>query len=267
MTRAGAWAARAVARALARARGRARGRGKRAAVALLLGALLLTACGASPAPLGPAGVDELTIPTPSPDPADFGVGAENAWFPLEPGTRWDYLRYTPSGNRRVVASVLPGRRRIEGVLTTAVRWRFGRHLHTAMVRWYAVDRAGNVWWFGQRVVRDAPRLDPLAPLSWRAGRHGAEAGLVLTTTPRDGDGYPNARQPRVVARRSTVMTLDGRVATSAHTYRHTVVTSDHSSLAPLHSVLTYYARGLGMVAQQDTTSTSTSLALVRVHRG
>jgi hypothetical protein len=248
---------------------RAGARAARGAVALLLATVLLTGCGASPASLGPAGVDELTIPTPSPDPADFGGAAENAWFPLESGTRWDYLQYTPSGNRRVVASVLPRRPRIEGVPTTAVRWRvrIGRHLHTAMVRWYAVDRAGNVWWFGQRVVRRAPRLDRLAPLSWRAGRSGAEAGLVLTATPRDGDGYANARQPRVVARRSTVMTLDGRVATAAHTYLHTVVTSDLSSLAPLHSVLTYYARGLGMVAQQDTTSTSTSLALLRVHRG
>jgi hypothetical protein len=253
MTRAAGWAA----------------RGAAPAVALLLGSLLLGGCGASPAPLGPAGVDELTIPTPSPDPADFAGGAQNAWFPLERGTRWTYLQYTPTGNRRVVASVLPARPLVDGIATTAVRWQVqirGR-LHTAMVRWYAVDSGGNVWWFGQRVYRHTPRLDRLAPLSWRAGIKGAEAGLLLTATPRDGDGYLNASQPRVVARRSTVMTLDGRVATTTHTYRHTVVTRDLSSLAPLHSVQTFYGRGLGMVAQQDTTSTSTSLALVRVHRG
>jgi hypothetical protein len=46
-----------------------------------------------------------------------------------------------------------------------------------------------------------------------------------------------------------------------------VVTRDLSSLAPLHVVLTYFARGLGLVAQQDTRATSTSLTLVRTERG
>lgn len=237
--------------------------------ALTLGSTALSGCAGSPASLGPAGVDELTIPTPSPDPADFSGRAQNAWFPVVPGTRWTYRQYTTNGNRRVVATVLPRGPRIQGLATTAVRWQVGSGTaeHTAMVRWYAVDRAGNVWWFGQRVVRAGSRLDPLAPRSWRAGLHGAEAGLVLTATPRDGDGYANARQARVVARRSTVQSLDGTVATTSRTFHHTVVTRDLSSLAPLHSVQSFYARGLGLVAQQDTTATSASLSLVRVRRG
>jgi hypothetical protein len=237
--------------------------------ALTLGSTGLTGCGGSPASLGPAGVDELTIPTPSPDPADFPAGAENAWFPLAPGMSWTYRQFTIAGNRLVRAVVLPSGPRVDGVATTAVRWQVqtGAGLRTALVRWYAVDRAGNVWWLGQRVVSAGSRIDPLAPLSWRAGRHGAEAGLILTATPRVGDGYANARQPRVVARRATVATLDGTVATTTRTFHHTVVTRDLSSLAPLHTVQTFYARGLGMVAQQDETATSASLSLVRVHRG
>jgi hypothetical protein len=253
MTRAAAWAVRAGA----------------VGAVLALGTTVLTGCGGSPASLGPAGVDELTIPTPSPDPSDFPPGSENAWFPLAHGTTWTYRQFTIAGNRLVRAAVLPAGPRVDGVTTTAVRWqvRTGAGLRTVLDRWYAVDRAGNVWWFGQRVYRAGSRIDALAPLSWRAGRHGAEAGLILTATPRAGDGYANARQARVVARRSTVATLDGTVATTTRTFRHTVVTRDLSSLAPLHTVQTFYARGLGMVAQQDTTVTSVSLSLVRVHRG
>ena len=253
MTRAGIWALRALA----------------PLVALTLGSALLSGCGASPAPLGPAGVDGLTIPIPSPDPSDFDGGARNAWFPLDPGTRWTYRQYSPFGDHVVLATVLPGERRIDGVPTTGVRWQVrseGKD-RTAMVRWYAVDDAGNVWWFGQQVAPHGPPLDRLAPRSWEAGRGGAEAGLVLTATPREGDGYLNAQQPHVVQRRSTVVSLNGTVATAHQTYRHTVVTHDLSSLAPLHTVQTYFGRGLGMVAQQDTTSVSTSLALVRISRG
>jgi hypothetical protein len=238
-------------------------------VALLLGAGALAGCGGSPASLGPAGVDQLTIPTPSPAPADFGGSTQNVWFPLETGTRWVYRQYGPTGNRRVVATVEPGRPRIQGVTTTPVLWRVqtSRGLATAMVRWYAVDRSGNVWWFGQRVTRPGAMLDRLAPRSWRAGTSGAEAGLVLTATPRDGDGYLNGFQPRVVARRSTVMSLDGRVATVRRAYPHSVVTHDLSSLVPLHQVQTFFSRGLGMVAQNDTMSTTTSLALMRMSHG
>lgn len=227
----------------------------------------LAACGASPAAVGPTGIDGLVIPTPSPDPADFGGNAANPWFPLAAGTRWTYRQYLPDGYRVLVATVLPGSRRIAGVEATPVRWQSvsGRRTRTLLVRWYAVDRAGDVWWLGQRVV-GRRGLDPLARRSWLAGVHGAEAGLVLSGHPRAGDGYYNARRPLVVERRSTVESLDATVSTPQRTYRHTIGTRDLSSLAPLHVVLSYYARGLGLVAQQDTRAVSTSLTLVGMSR-
>jgi hypothetical protein len=256
MTRAAAWAARATAPALA------------LVVALTVVSATLMGCGASPTKVGTTGIDELVIPTPSPDPDDFTGNATNAWFPLAPGTRWTYRRESVTSTSTVVAEVLPRPREIAGIATTAVRWRgrAGGRMRTLMVRWYAVDRLGNVWWFGQRVTAHGPPLDHLATSSFQAGRDGAEAGLVLSATPRDGDGYFNALQPRVVARRSTVTSLRGTVSTPTRTFHGTVITSDLSSLAPVHTVQTFFARGVGLVAQADTTSAPTSLALLRVRR-
>lgn len=253
MTRAAGWAVRAAA----------------SVVALSAASAVLVGCGASPASLGPTGIDGLTVPTPSPDPDDFTGDATNPWFPLVPGTRWTYRQDTTTDARTVVAEVLPARRDIAGVPTTPVRWQVRRQgsRHTVLVRWYAVDRVGNVWWFGQRVAAHGPLLDRLATRSFEVGRDGAEAGLVISAAPRAGDGYLNAQQPRVVERRSTVFSLTGTVATSTETFHDTVITRDLSALDPLHSVQTYFARGIGMVAQRETTSTSTSLALVRVRRG
>jgi len=236
---------------------------------LTVAAAALAGCGASPARQGPSGIDGLTIPTPSPDPSDFAAGTPNRWFPLAPGTRWTYRQDTATGHRAVTATVLSRPHPVGGVSTTAVRWqvRYPAGTRTAMVRWYAVDDAGNVWWFGQRVFPHGRPLDRLAPRSWLAGQDGAEAGLVLSATPRQGDGYANARQPRVVARRSTVLGLTATVTTADRTFHDTVVTRDLSSLAPLHTVQTYYGRGLGMVAQDDTTATSITLSLVRVRHG
>lgn len=238
-------------------------------IALLGAALIgvLGACGASPTPLGPAGVDGLTIPTPTPDPADFRDGADNPWFPLTPGTVWTYRRDTETGSAHLVADVLPTPREIAGVATTGVRWQVRRHGRpvTVLVRWYAEDEAGNVWWFGQD-VRRGPPVDDLARRSWKAGEDGAEAGLVLSAEPRVGDGYANADAPRAVQRRSTVVSLSATVATSDHTYRDTVLTRDLSSLQPTLVTQSFFARDIGLVAQQTTGATTSDLTLVSVRQ-
>ena len=237
------------------------------AVSAALSAAALAACGASPAAVGPSGVDGLTIPTPSPDPADFGTHVDNPWFPLAPGTTWTYRRYTPYGSHVLTATVLPHSHAIDGVPTTAVRWqvvRHGRRVGVA-VRWYAQDRSGNVWWFGQRVRRAGAVVDPLARRSWQAGQAGARAGLVLSAVPRVGDGYTNALAPGVLERRSTVISLTASAATPEHTYRDAVLTQDASDQRPTLTEQTFFARGVGMVAQQTTDVTTSDLALVRLH--
>jgi hypothetical protein len=248
MTRRAAWAARGV--------------------ALALGTALVAGCGASPAPLGPAGIDELTIPTPSPDPADFTRRVDNPWFPLAVGTTWTYRRYTDTELDTVTARVLAASREIDGVRTTAVRYVLRaphRRTTVAAVRWYAQDLAGNVWWFGQRIHGDTP-VDPLATGSWRAGIDGARAGLLLSARPRIGDGYANGYLRGTIERRSQVMSLNATVALPRGRYRGVVETQDESGLAPTVAMQSFFVRGIGLVAQETVAGGSTQLALLRVRR-
>jgi hypothetical protein len=238
------------------------------ALTLVLGSGVLVACGATPAPQPPTGIDGLTIPTPSPAPADFVAGVDNPWFPLVPGTRWTYDRYATTGSETLTATVLPEPRVVDGVATTALRWelrRPGRRPATLAVRWYAEDTAGNVWWFGQRVGRTFP-VDPLATASWRAGRRGARAGLLMPAHPRVGDGFANGSRPGTMERRSTVVTLDASVALPKGEYHHAVETRDLSPLAPIRIVQTFFAPGVGMVVQDATDAVDVELTLVRVSR-
>ena len=235
-------------------------------LAALLAWFALSACGASPAPVGPTGIDQLTIPTPSPDPADFSPDVDNTWFPLPPGTTWTYQRATVDGSERLVATALPGTRRIDGVETRPVRWVALRDGGTTplAVRWYAQDTAGNVWWFGQRLTRLGRDLDALATRTWLAGRAGARAGLVMAASPRMGDGYANAYAPGVVERRSTVVSLHATASVPARTYHDAVLTRDVSRIEPIHVDRSYYAPEVGLVAQQTVSTTTSELFLVRM---
>src|SRR3954467_11387956 len=167
-------------------------------VAALAAALVLTGCGAAgeadPEKYPPTGVDELLIPTPTPDPADFVADVDNAWFPLPLGTVWTY-DVTGSRATRRKLRVENATVRIAGVPCVVVHRTDtggnGRVVDQGDT-FYAQDAAGNVWLFGED--------DPAR--TWRAGVHGAEAGLAMPAAPRVGDGFLRERAPGVAADRS-----------------------------------------------------------------
>ena len=58
----------------------------RFAIATVTSTLVLTGCGSASEPSPPTGIDELVIPTPSIDPADFVDRVDSPWLPLAAGT-------------------------------------------------------------------------------------------------------------------------------------------------------------------------------------
>ena len=243
---------------------RTRARRGLAAVAVALLSSTTTACSAGlPPTLGPAGVDGLEIPTPSPDPGDFVTGVDNPWFPLAQGTTWTYRVFDAAGRATERVSVLPRTTSVDGVACTGVRevtrLPGGRVLST-VDRWYAQDRAGNVWWLGQEVRGRASGVR-----SWRAGERGARAGLVMAATPRLGDGYVEADAPGVLRLEAEVLTLDGERSGPHGTYDHLVVVSEGTP-GLQGTARDFYARGIGLVSSSSVSPSISERDLVAVTR-
>ena len=154
--------------------------------------VLLTGCSAAgeanPEKVGPRGVDELTIPTPSPDPDDFvGVGRQPV-APAEAGPDLDLRRRgqpcdQPRGPRR-------GRPRDH------------RRDHVRGRAQHRDRRLGRGGPGERRVLRPGQPRQRLAAggadpdRSWRAGEDGAEAGLAMPAEPRVGDGFAAGARAR-----------------------------------------------------------------------
>lgn len=216
-------------------------------VALALVAVLAAAgCGSESPQSPPTGVDELVIPTPSPDPADFARSIDNPWLPYVPGTVWSYTLRTDGLDHLISVTVLPGREEVAGVATTVVETLTVPALdgqpHGTPVRardYYAQDHRGNVWWFGRDGV-------------WRAGEDGAEAGLAMPATPRVGDGWQAAFGPGVVDVRETVVTLDQTESTPAGRYTGLLGVDVTDALEPDSERRRFFARGIGLVEEIST---------------
>lgn len=216
-------------------------------VALALVAVLTAAGCSSASPQSPpAGIDELVIPTPSPDPADFVPSIDNPWLPYVSGTVWSYTLRTDDLEYLVSVTVLPDRLEVAGVATTVVETLTVPALdgqpHGAPDRtrdYYAQDRHGNVWWFGREGV-------------WRAGEGGAEAGLAMPAMARVGDGWRAAYAPGVVDVRETVVTRDQTESTPAGRYTDLLGIDVKDALEPESQRRRFFARGLGLVEEIST---------------
>jgi hypothetical protein len=198
--------------------------------------LAAAGCGSESPQSPPTGIDELVIPTPSPDPGDFVRGVDNPWFPLAPGTTWRY-RLTGATAGTLVVTVEDTTYDIAGVGTTPV----SRTEPTGeqLVDYYAQDRRGNVWWFGREGV-------------WRAGDDGAEAGLAMPARPRRGDGWRAAYGPGVVDVRDTVVTLDQTQSVPAGTFADLLGIDVTDTETPDGERRRFFARGLGMLEEVST---------------
>ena len=191
-------------------------------------ALALAGCGAASEDYEIAGIDQLEIPTPSPDPDDFVATVDNPWLPLAAGNVWTYdvTVGAASGTTTVEVSAEP--ETVDGVATTVVETTEPTDALTGdggTVRdYYAQDRDGNVWWFGREG-------------EWEAGVDGAQAGLAMPADPRVGDGWRLALSEGVVEDRATVESVaDGQL-----------IVSVESDLVPDVVVQRTYEDGVGQV--------------------
>jgi hypothetical protein len=221
-------------------------------VAILVPAASLSACGAEPPSIDPTGVDELTIPTPTPDPADFVAKVTNPYLPLTPGSRWTYSATSTDGAQTITATVLDQTRHVQGVDATVVH-DVVSDADGSVVEdtydWFAQDRAGNVWYLGEDITtRTGTKVSTDG--SWEAGQDGAQAGLAMPAEPRVGDGYRQEYAEGVAEGRAEVLDLDTSLTLAYGVFDGLLKTEDRSTLDPLVKHR-YYAKGTGMVSEQS----------------
>jgi hypothetical protein len=189
------------------------------------------------------------------NPRDFVSWVSNRYFTLRPGAIFTYEKRTPQGTERTEIEVSRQKRRVMGVLTTVVRhraWLNGQLKEDAR-DWYAQDRWGNVWYFGEEVDNyyENGRLKDHQG-SWEAGVNGAKPGIVMLNEPRVGLTYRQEHYRGQAEDMATVIALDRTVRVASGTFHGCLQTRDWSLIDRTANEYKYYCPQVGFVAFEET---------------
>ena len=183
------------------------------------------------------------------DPGSFVEGVDNPLFPLRPGTTYIYENRLATGTERTEVMVTHNRRVIAGVGCVEVRsvTTSAGALQEDALDWFAQDRDGNVWYFGENSKEYANGLVVGLSGSWMSGENGAKPGLIFEAHPQAGQRYRQEYLPGSAEAVREILALDGSVTVSTGSYTGCVVTEDLSALEPDETETKYFAPGVGLV--------------------
>ena len=197
--------------------------------------------------LGGKGWDPAIIP------ANFSTNIDNPYFPLKPGTTYEYQAHTADGLITNLVVVTHKTRLILGVTCVEVHdtvFLNGQKTEDTL-DWYAQDQDGNVWYFGEdsEDLTDG-RVSSLEG-SWTAGVDGAEPGIIMEAHPKVGDAYRQELLLNEAEDFARVLSLDKSVKVPFGSFDNCLETTESSGVEPGAVEFKFYAPGIGVVFDND----------------
>lgn len=204
---------------------------------------------------------------PLPGPSGFAARIDNPWFPLIPGTTLVYQGSEGGTPIRDVLTVTHETAVIAGVRCTVLHDRLYRqgHLEERTTDWYAQDKQGNVWYFGEITAKlNKNGRVTSTDGTWRAGRDGARAGVFMNAQPKAGDSFQQEYYKGQAEDQFQVLSLGARIKVPYIASSHALLTKETTPLEPGVVDHKYYVRGIGNVKEQTVKGGTELLELVAV---
>lgn len=206
------------------------------------------------------GNDSLTNPTnPSDmpyvitiDPADFEDTniTGNTFFPMTAGSKSVYEGEDEDGvSIRVEDSVTSQTKIIMGVtcvIVIALEWEDGELIEETS-DWFAQDKQGNVWYFGEdsKEIQNGQVVSTAG--SWEAGVDGALPGVIMLASPIVGLWYRQEYYEGEAEDVAQVLSLSETVTVPYGTFNNCLQTAEWNPLEPGVVEHKFYAEDVGLL--------------------
>ncbi len=189
---------------------------------------------------------------PAIDPANFTHIVNNPYFPLKPGTTTIFTEKEGRETRENKVTVTHDTKMIMGVKCVVVHdtVSLDGKLVEDTFDWYAQDKQGAVWYFGEATKEFKAGGRVITAGSWEAGVNG-QPGIMMPANPKPGEPYRQEYSPNNAEDMGQVVATDETVTVPAGTYKDCVKTKDWSLLESGHENK-WFAKGVGVVRSQNT---------------
>jgi hypothetical protein len=242
------------------------------ALSAIVGSVIVLAagCGGSSGKAGGTGESTEQAYAPRINPADFTTMIDNKYFPLKPGTTFVYEGTVTENHQDITErdemAVTHDTKQIMGVECVEVNdkvWEEGKLIEQTF-DWYAQDREGNVWYFGEDSKEYENGKVVSTKGSWEAGVDGAKPGIIMQAHPKVGQIYRQEYYKGEAEDMAQVLDLNGSAKVPYGSFDHVLVTKDWNPLEPNLLEHKYYAAGLGNIMEISVKGPPERIELVEV---
>lgn len=195
----------------------------------------------------------FAAPAVPPSPGGFVSRVDNPWFPLRPGTTDLYHGIKDGQSSRDVFTVTGKTKVIQGVRCTVVLDRLFLHgrLEERTHDWYAQDKVGNVWYFGEATAELNPNGSvKTSEGSWQSGVDGARAGIFMPAHPHLGQSGQQEFYKGHAQDHFRVLSLAAHVDAPGASSNAALLTREWSPLEPGIVDHKLYVKGIGTVVER-----------------
>ncbi len=176
----------------------------------------------------------------------------NPYYPATPGKKYIYEGQTDEGLERVEELRLTDTRIIMGI--TCIIVNFKGYLNGKLIEeawdWYAQDKDGNLWYFGETVDNynaNGTLIDHGG--SWEAGVDGAQPGMIMPANPQTGMKYREEYYFGHAEDEAEIIATGLSETISLGTYGSCIKTKNWTILEPDALENKIYAPGIGLIKE------------------
>lgn len=191
----------------------------------------------------------VEVVEPKINPSDFISSITNKYFNLTPGKIFVYEGKTEDGTERVEVYVTNETKEVMGVKATVVWdrvWLNGELIEDTK-DWFAQDKEGNVWYFGEDSKELIDGKIVSTEGSWEAGVDGAQPGIIMKANPKVGDVYRQEYAKGEAEDMAEVLSREETVTVRYGTFTNCLKTKEWNPLEPGDEEHKYYCPQVGGV--------------------
>ena len=237
-------------------------RGSKARVMVVLSSFAALVLGISPSAAHKTKTGGRYAPTII--PAEFVTKVDNPYFPLVPGTRLVYHEVEDGKTFVNEITVLPETKSILGVACTVVHdvLMDGNTMKEDTYDWYAQDKKGNVWYFGEDTKEFLPNGAVNTEGSWQSGVGKNQPGIIMPGHTVPGAPYRQEYGPGHAEDMGQVEAVNQFVSVPAGSFSDCVRTKEWS-LLEAGTENKWYAKGVGCIKEKGAKTLVTLMSVTK----